>query len=120
MEGVRLSDFIKVRKLGEGGFGAAFLVRRKSDGKEFCMKEIPLPSDRMYVLFSLFHLFMFDICYCCLLRDIIQKSINEAAFLQKLRHPNLVRGYGSFIEGSVEYILMEFEPHGSLKAVIDV
>ena len=53
-------------------------------------------------------------------RDTLQNSLNEAQLLAKLHHRNLVKGYGSFMEKGVLYILMEYEPNGSLKDVIDV
>ena len=40
-----VTDYTIVKKLGNGGFGTAYLVKQKSDGQELCMKEMTLPLD---------------------------------------------------------------------------
>ena len=49
MSGYHLSDFRIVRKLGRGGFGSAFLVERKTDGQQLCLKQLELPEDGSFV-----------------------------------------------------------------------
>ena len=36
----RMERYLRVRKIGEGSFGKAMLVKRKEDGKQFVIKEI--------------------------------------------------------------------------------
>ena len=35
-----MEKYVKVRKIGEGSFGKALLVKRKEDGKQYVIKEI--------------------------------------------------------------------------------
>ena len=35
-----MERYVRVRKIGEGSFGKAMLVKRKEDGKQFVIKEI--------------------------------------------------------------------------------
>jgi len=35
-----MDKYVKVRKIGEGSFGKALLVKRKEDGKQYVIKEI--------------------------------------------------------------------------------
>ena len=49
MSSYHLSDFQIVRKLGQGGFGSAFLVERKADGQKLCLKQLELPEDGSFV-----------------------------------------------------------------------
>ena len=35
-----MESYVKVRKIGEGSFGKALLVKRKEDGKQCVIKEI--------------------------------------------------------------------------------
>lgn len=35
-----MERYARVKKIGEGSFGKALLVKRKSDGKQFVIKEI--------------------------------------------------------------------------------
>ncbi len=35
-----MDRYVKVRKIGEGSFGKALLVRKKEDGKQYVIKEI--------------------------------------------------------------------------------
>ena len=41
---IRFSDFSIVTQVGQGGFGSTYLARRNSDGKDVCLKLIPLNS----------------------------------------------------------------------------
>ena len=96
-----LSDFTDFRKLGEGGFGCAYLARKKCDGDRVCIKMISLErgsSDR--------------------------SAIREAETLSKLDYVNIIKYHGSFTceSGSdqVLCIVMEYAPYGSLQDLIQV
>ena len=96
-----LSDFTDFRKLGEGGFGCAYLARRKCDGDRVCIKMISLKkgtSDR--------------------------SAIREAETLSKLDDVNIIKYHGSFTyENGCDHflcIVMEYAPYGSLQDLIEV
>ena len=36
----KMERYVRVRKIGEGSFGKALLVKKKDDGKEYVIKEI--------------------------------------------------------------------------------
>ncbi len=44
-----MDKYARVRKLGEGSFGVAFLVRAKTDGRQFVTKEINM--NKVYVYY---------------------------------------------------------------------
>jgi NIMA (never in mitosis gene a)-related kinase len=80
--------------VGKGSFGQALLVRRKSDGKRFIIKEIKLNnmSDRA-----------------------IKQNELEATLLSRLNHPNIVKFIESFREGKSLMICMEYADGGDLE-----
>ncbi len=41
---------MRIRKIGEGSFGKALLVRRKSDGKQCVVKEINISKVRIVAI----------------------------------------------------------------------
>jgi NIMA (never in mitosis gene a)-related kinase len=99
---------LKVKKLGQGGFGTVFLVRDNRDGKDYVMKEVDLSK-----------------------LDAKGKAdaLKEAAFLEKMSHPNII-GYNEYFEGSsaprgrlgkvtpMLYIIMGFADGGDLEGKI--
>ena len=44
-----MEKYMRVRKIGEGSFGKAMLVKRKEDGKQFVIKEIGISKVHNYV-----------------------------------------------------------------------
>ena len=42
-----MDRYIRVRKIGEGSFGKALLVKRKDDGKHCVIKEINISKVRL-------------------------------------------------------------------------
>ena len=71
-----LSNFIKLRKLGEGGFGQVFLVRDSRDGVSYVMKEVDLSK---------------------LDAKGRKDATKECAFLARMAHPNIIT-YKEFFE----------------------
>jgi NIMA (never in mitosis gene a)-related kinase len=71
-----LSHFVKLRKLGEGGFGKVFLVRDERDGQSYVMKEIDVSK---------------------LDARGRKEALKECAFLARMHHPNII-GYKEFFE----------------------
>lgn len=88
-------SFIKV--LGEGSFGAAWLVARKSDGLQFAAKEIRLaglsPEDR-------------------------NGAMREVSVLSRLHHPNIIRYEEHFMHNRSLFIVMEYADNRDLYSLI--
>ena len=96
-ETYRLSDFTIARKLGQGGFGSAYLARRNSDGLDICLKKIPLRN------------------------GVSEQQIErEAKLLSELHDDHVIKYYGSFVESDFLYIVMEYASQGSLNDLITV
>ena len=92
---VNWDDFKKLRELGEGGFGAAYLVEKKSDQTKHVIKVVNVrsasPGDLKY-------------------------AEQEAVTLQSLTHTNIIK-YGDawFNADKTEFcILMEYCDSGDL------
>lgn len=45
-----MERYARVKKIGEGSFGKALLVKRKTDGKQFVIKEINISKVRVLTL----------------------------------------------------------------------
>ena len=58
-----MERYVRVRKIGEGSFGKAMLVKRREDGKQFVIKEICISK----VLSTLSLLVCVYQSYCCML-----------------------------------------------------
>ncbi|XP_062603660.1 serine/threonine-protein kinase Nek1-like [Saccostrea cucullata] len=93
-----MEKYTKIKKIGEGAFGKAILVRKKNDGKQFVIKEINIqkmsPKER-------------------------QDSKKEVAVLAQLSHPNIVTYRESFEEIGSLYIVMDFCEKGDLYSKIN-
>ena len=96
-ETYRLSDFTIVRKLGQGGFGSAYLARRNSDGLDVCLKSVALNNGTSE-----------------------QQIVREATMLSELQNDNVIKYYGSFVESGSFFIVMEYASEGSLAEIINV
>nr|XP_043900097.1 serine/threonine-protein kinase Nek1 isoform X3 [Solea senegalensis] len=88
-----MDKYDKVKKIGEGSFGKAILVRSKQDGRHYVIKEIGISGmpDRER-----------------------QESRKEVALLAKMSHPNIVQYKESFEEGGCLYIVMDYCEGGDL------
>ena len=47
-----MERYARVKKIGEGSFGKALLVKRKTDGKQFVIKEINISKVKVLTLHS--------------------------------------------------------------------
>ncbi|KAG1653779.1 hypothetical protein FOA52_007586, partial [Chlamydomonas sp. UWO 241] len=92
------SLYVRGKVLGKGSFGAAILVTRKKDGKQFVIKEIDIsrmpPAEKV-------------------------ASKQEAQLLMALNHPNIVRCYDTFTEANKMCIVMELCSEGDLYGILN-
>uniref|UniRef100_A0A3Q3JJ61 non-specific serine/threonine protein kinase n=1 Tax=Monopterus albus TaxID=43700 RepID=A0A3Q3JJ61_MONAL len=87
-----MDKYEAVKKIGEGSFGKAILVKSKEDGRHYVIKEIGIsgmPSKER------------------------EESRKEVAVLAKMSHPNIVQYKDSF-EGGCLYIVMDYCEGGDL------
>ncbi|XP_062857952.1 serine/threonine-protein kinase Nek1 isoform X2 [Trichomycterus rosablanca] len=88
-----MDKYEKVRKIGEGSFGKAILVRSKEDGRQYVIKEIGI--SRMS-------------------NKERRESRKEVAVLANMSHPNIVQYKASFEESGCLYIVMDYCEGGDL------
>ena len=81
-----------VRKIGEGGFGSVFLIKRKSDNLELIMKKPKLDVGLT-------------------MEDVKQ----EASLMQRLKHQHIVRLIEQYDEGGAWIIITEYCAGGDLR-----
>ncbi len=67
-------EYMKLKKLGEGGSGSVFLVKRKTDKKYYAIKEIIIREE---------------------MKDKIENIQKEADILSKFNCENIVKYYDS-------------------------
>ncbi|XP_066533295.1 serine/threonine-protein kinase Nek1 isoform X2 [Hoplias malabaricus] len=88
-----MDKYEKVKKIGEGSFGKAILVKSREDGHQYVIKEIGI--SRMS-------------------NKERQESRKEVAVLANMSHPNIVQYKESFEEGGCLYIVMDYCEGGDL------
>ncbi|ELU00045.1 hypothetical protein CAPTEDRAFT_106738 [Capitella teleta] len=88
-----MEKYVRIKKIGEGSFGKALLVRSKENGKQMVVKEINM--SRMQ-------------------RKEREESRKEVAVLAQLAHPNVVAYKESFEEVGNLYIVMDYCDGGDL------
>lgn len=111
-----MDQYIRVRKIGEGSFGRALLVRGKKDGRQYVIKEISLSK---------------------MDKKGKEESRREVKVLSQMKHPNIVTYQDSFegthssilyTHSSISYTYSSIRPflipicpleHGSLYIVMD-
>uniref|UniRef100_A0A8C5F5T1 non-specific serine/threonine protein kinase n=1 Tax=Gadus morhua TaxID=8049 RepID=A0A8C5F5T1_GADMO len=88
-----MEKYEKLKKIGEGSFGKAILVKSKEDGHQYVIKEIGISrmSSRER-----------------------QESRKEVAVLANMSHPNIVQYKESFEEAGCLYIVMDYCEGGDL------
>ncbi|XP_062280769.1 serine/threonine-protein kinase Nek1 [Scomber scombrus] len=88
-----MEKYEKVKKIGEGSFGKAILVKSKQDGHQYVIKEIGISG---------------------MSSKERQESRKEVAVLANMSHPNIVQYKESFEEGGCLYIVMDYCEGGDL------
>ncbi|XP_045906162.1 serine/threonine-protein kinase Nek1 isoform X1 [Micropterus dolomieu] len=88
-----MDKYEKVKKIGEGSFGKAVLVKSKEDGHQYVIKEIGISG---------------------MSSKERQESRREVAVLANMSHPNIVQYKESFEEGGCLYIVMDYCEGGDL------
>lgn len=88
-----MDRYEKVKKIGEGSFGKAILVKSKDDGHQYVIKEIGISG---------------------MSSKERQESRKEVAVLANMSHPNIVQYKESFEEGGCLYIVMAYCEGGDL------
>lgn len=93
-----MDRYEKIKLLGEGAFGSAYLVRPKDERRVFQVaKEIRISH---------------------LTEKQREGAVAESEVLRMLKHPNIIAYINSFSEGSRMYIVMEYADGGDLAAKI--
>jgi NIMA (never in mitosis gene a)-related kinase len=99
---VELEDHEKsfqfVKTVGRGSFGVASLYKRINDEVFVVLKQINLAD---------------------ITRTEREMAMNEVEVFSRLKHPNVISYYSSFIRGEVLYIEMEYADEGNLAQVIN-
>jgi len=90
---LKIPDYKMIRKLGQGGMGAVYLVKHKTTGKKSALK-IMLPRAEILVKNRI-------------------KFNREVVTMKSIRHPNIVEFYQDGAAGDMYYFLMEFCEGGS-------
>ncbi|XP_058276554.1 serine/threonine-protein kinase Nek1 isoform X3 [Hirundo rustica] len=88
-----MDKYIKVRKIGEGSFGKAILVKAKENGQQYVIKEINISK---------------------MSNKEREESRREVAVLANMKHPNIVLYRESFEENGSLYIVMDYCEGGDL------
>lgn len=91
--GGKQEDFELKEELGKGAHGVVIKIQSKLNGKEYVMKKIDLNQFK---------------------NKRSRDFIKEAQIQKKLKNPNIIRCYNSFIENSQLYIIMEYAEEGDL------
>ena len=97
--GVRAAQYKRVKLLGRGAFGTAFLVRCRADSRQYVLKRL-----------DLMHM------------DASERAdaMREAHILEQLRrHPNIIRVREHFVEESRLCIVMDYADGGDLAQRIE-
>ncbi|XP_022249572.1 serine/threonine-protein kinase Nek1-like [Limulus polyphemus] len=93
-----MEKYKKIKKIGEGSFGTALLVKEKESDVSFVMKEINISK---------------------MSQDERDEAQKEVAVLSQMRHPNIVGYRESFEENGNLYIVMDYCDGGDLYSQIN-
>jgi serine/threonine protein kinase len=88
-----MDKYQRVKVLGKGSFGSAILIKRKTDGLLFVVKEVSLMK---------------------MSKKERDEARHECTVLQQLQHPNIVRYVEQFENKNNLYIVMEYCDGGDL------
>lgn len=95
--GESVADFKVVCEIGRGSYGVVYKVISHIDQRIYVMKKINLKQVKLKNQ---------------------NEALKEAQILRKVRHPNIIKYYTSFVEENHLYIIMEYAEGGDLYAVI--
>ncbi|EFJ48588.1 flagellar autonomy 2 protein [Volvox carteri f. nagariensis] len=94
----RLAEY-DLKYIDKGAFGAVYKAVRKSDGREFAVKQVDLSQIKTRMETAM--------------------AIDEARMLSQLNHPHVIRYYDSFIDAENRLnIVMEYASKGSVKELL--
>ena len=105
-----VQDFHPIKLLGEGAYGKVLLVKEKTNGKLFAMKqmckaEILIMSDEVVEKENT-------------LRSPkmkqVERTFSERNILKEIEHPNIVKFFYSFHDLNKLYLVLQFIPGGEL------
>merc|ERR1719278_747147 len=85
--GMKMEDFVKLEKIGEGTYGVVFKGKNKKTGEIVAMKKIRLESEE---------------------EGVPSTAIREVSLLKELNHPNIVRLQDVIMQESRLYLIFEF------------
>ncbi|KAG5470420.1 hypothetical protein LSCM1_01664 [Leishmania martiniquensis] len=88
-----MDKYQRVKVLGKGSFGSAILIKRKTDGLLFVVKEVAMTR---------------------MSKKEREEARHECTVLQQLQHPNIVRYVEQFENNNNLYIVMEYCDGGDL------
>ena len=97
MENCTISDFQILQRIGQGGFGSAYLAQHTSNQQKLCIKFIPLHGGSSG-----------------------RSAADENKTLSQMEHDNIIKYYGSFVVDDCFCIVMEYASKGSLYDVVEV
>eukprot|EP00762_Andalucia_godoyi_P005392 ANDGO_08417.mRNA.1 Serine/threonine-protein kinase ATG1c len=92
--GDRASDFEVLEKLGSGGFGQVYKVKRYRDGTEYALKQIPMNRESSLL-------------------------VNEVFVMKTLNHKNILKFEDAWLGNKEMYLLLELCSGGSLYDFFD-
>jgi NIMA (never in mitosis gene a)-related kinase len=95
--GTKLTDFKILCELGRGSFGVVNKVLSLVDHNEYVMKKINMKHVKLKHQ---------------------KEALKEAQILRRVKHPNIIRYYTSFVEEEYLYIIMEYAEGGDLAVLI--
>jgi serine/threonine protein kinase len=96
-EWTSIAAFKVMRELGQGSFGVALLVEERATGLLYVIKRINISA---------------------LGQRERRAALGEVEVLSRLRHPNIIGYYGSFVEASHLHIVLEYADGGDLAQAI--
>jgi len=85
--GLKLDDFLKIEKIGEGTYGVVFKGKNKKTGEIVAMKKIRLESED---------------------EGVPSTAIREISLLKELQHPNIVCLQDVLMQEAKLYLIFEF------------
>lgn len=92
-----VADFKIISELGRGSYGVVNKVISNVDNRIYVMKKINIKHVK---------------------QKHQKEALKEAQILRKVRHPNIIKYYTSFVEDEHLYIIMEYAEGGDLQMVI--